>query len=63
MVVMGWDAEFCVRASVFGFHDDQGRIPNVKGLLDHGFIVVTSRNLVCCGGRIMKPEWKPLTGT
>jgi hypothetical protein len=44
LVVMGWDANQCVAAAIFGVErSDRGFTP---GLLDHGWNVVTARNLL-----------------
>lgn len=44
LVVMGWDANQCVAAAIFGV--EQANKPFVPGLVDHGWNVVTSRNLL-----------------
>jgi hypothetical protein len=43
-VVVGWDANQCVAAAIFGV--EPANQPYVPGLLDFGWTVVTSRNLL-----------------
>jgi hypothetical protein len=44
MVVMGWDANQCVAAAIFGVEPMEGNF--VPGLVDYGWDVVTARNLL-----------------
>jgi len=44
MVVMGWDANQCVAAAIFGVEPIDGNF--VPGLVDYGWDVVTARNLL-----------------
>jgi hypothetical protein len=44
IVVMGWDANQCVAAAIFGVYTHTGEF--VPGLLDFGLNVVTARNLL-----------------
>jgi nicotinamidase-related amidase len=54
-VVMGYDANMCVAASMFGaFHGTTHVF--VKGILDRGYNVITSRSVLASGNQPLKAE-------
>ena len=55
-VVMGFDANMCVAASMFGAF--QGAVPRtfVKGILDRGYNVITSRSLLASANTPLKAD-------
>ena len=54
MIVCGWDANQCVATAIFGTTRSDGS--SVKGLLDFGWDVVTSRTMLASNGRHLEPE-------
>lgn len=45
IIVMGFDANFCVQSSIFGSHNPQLKM-DINGLLDIGKTVITSKTLL-----------------
>ncbi|HEY8504416.1 MAG TPA: hypothetical protein VIL46_07515, partial [Gemmataceae bacterium] len=62
LFVIGFDANQCVKATVFGTlgYTKGGKKEYFGGLLDLGYTVVTSRILLASSGHPLEDEWGPL---
>jgi len=62
LVVMGFDANQCVKGTIFGSLPSNGR-PYIQGLLDLGYTVITSRSLLASSLRPLDHDtWGPMSG-
>ena len=62
VVVMGFDANQCVKGTIFGSLPT-GRRPYFRGLLDLGYTVITSRSVLASSLRPLDSDtWGPMSG-
>jgi hypothetical protein len=62
LVVMGFDANQCIKGTIFGSLPSSGR-PYVKGLLDLGYTMITSRSILASSNRPLEGDtWGPMSG-